>query len=123
MGFAGVRVALEQLRDGIVVVYSILVMATIIPGLHIIPTLAVVPYMLVVPGFYATLVLRETETFLETMFYAVAWSVGIFVSVYSIETLSAGYLPPIDLVVPVLTFVLVAYVRYRRPSSGQVIEQ
>ncbi len=90
MEIAGLKVAREQLRNAVVVVYSIIVMATIIPGFATVSNLIILPYFILVPGYFAALLLRNTGTLLETLFYTLAWSIGILLSVYSLQTIIPG---------------------------------
>jgi len=116
---AGLRIALEQLRNAVVIIYSIIVIATIIPGFANVSNLIILPYFLVVPGYFVALILRNTGTLLETLFYTLAWSAAILLSVYSLQTIipGSGSLP-IKLVVPTLTVFLLAYDHFHRPSRG-----
>ncbi|MGD0636650.1 MAG: hypothetical protein ABSA72_01240 [Nitrososphaerales archaeon] len=119
MEIAGLRVALEQLRDAIVVVYSAIVIATFIPGFASVSNLLILPYFIIVPGYLVTLILRNTGTLLETIFYTIAWSTAILLSVYSIQTIVPGSgALPITLVVPALTIVLLAYIHFHKPTDG-----
>jgi uncharacterized membrane protein len=116
---AGLRVAGKQLRDAIILVYSIIVIVTIIPGFTFVSNLVFLPYFLLVPGYFVTLLLGNTGSFLERLFYTIAWSVAILLSAYSVETILPGnQLLPINLVIPVLSIVLLVYVRYRKPLHG-----
>jgi len=116
---AGLRVARDQLRNAIALVYSFAVMATIIPGFHLVPHLLIFPYFLVVPGYFITLLLRNTGSLLERLFYTITWSVALFLSVYSIESILPGnQLLPIELVIPGLTILLLAFDSLRRPKRG-----
>jgi hypothetical protein len=116
---AGIKVAAEQLRNAIVVVYSVIVIATIIPGFATVSNLIILPYFILVPGYFVTLILRNTGTLLETFFYTIAWSTAILLSVYSLETIIPGSQSlPIKLVVPALTIFLLAYDHFHKPSRG-----
>ena len=72
MEIAGIKVAAEQLRNAIVVVYSVIVIATIIPGFATVSNLIILPYFILVPGYFVALILRNTGTLLETFFYTIA---------------------------------------------------
>ena len=119
MEIAGIRVALEQLRNAVVVVYSIIVMATIVPGFATVSNLLILPYFLFVPGYFVALILRNTNSLLETVFYTIAWSMAVLLSAYSLQTIIPGSQNlPIKLVVPALTIFLLVYVHFHRPSRG-----
>jgi uncharacterized membrane protein len=113
------KIPFEQLRDAVALIYSLLVMATIIPGHTLLPHLLVLPYFLFVPGYFVTLLFGKTGSLLERLFYALAWSVAIFLSAYSVETVLPGnQLLPIELVIPALTITLLAYDRLRKPHGA-----
>ena len=110
--------AWEQVRDAFVVVYSLGVMSTIIPALNTVPRLILVPYFLFIPGYYVTLILKHTESNLEKLFYTFAWSIAIFASVYSLASIPlSNQFPPVPLIVPSLTIVLLVYVHYHHKGS------
>jgi hypothetical protein len=116
---AGLKVPFEQLRNAVALVYSLIVMASTVPGFALVPHLLLLPYFLFVPGYYVTLLIRNTDSLLEMLFYAVAWSVAILLSAYSVETILPGSpLLPIQLVVPALTILLLAYDYFRKPRGG-----
>jgi hypothetical protein len=111
---ASLKVALSQVRDAFVVVYSLVVVATIIPGFGNISNAIVIPYYALIPGYYATLLLRNTGTITETFLYSLAWSLAIVASVYSFTTLPGLQYIQVSIVVPVLTIVLLIFVHFRR---------
>jgi hypothetical protein len=116
---AGLKVPFEQLRNAVALLYSLIVMASIVPGFALVPHLLLLPYFLFVPGYFVTLLLRNTGSLLEKLFYAVAWSIAILLSAYSVETiLPDNTLLPIQLVLPLLTILLLAYDYFRRPTRG-----
>jgi hypothetical protein len=110
---SGLKVAWEQVRNAVVVLYSGVVMATLIPGVSLVPNLAVLFYYFLIPGYFVTLLLRETSTILERLFYSIVWSLAIFASVYSIRSLGYQALPT-NLTIPALTVVLLAYDHFHR---------
>ncbi|MDA4113032.1 MAG: hypothetical protein OK474_03200 [Thaumarchaeota archaeon] len=119
MEIAGLKIEGKQLRNAIVLLYSFAVIATIIPGFTFVSNIVTLPYFLVVPGYFVTLLLRNTGSLLERLFYTIAWSVAIVLSAYSVETILPGnQLLPIPLVIPILTIVLLAYDRFRKPSHS-----
>jgi hypothetical protein len=116
---AGLKVARDQLRNAIALVYSFAVMATIIPGFHLVPHLLLLPYFLMVPGYFIARLLRSTGSLLETLFYSIIWSITLFLSAYSVETiLPSSQLLPIEIVVPGLTILLLAFDSLRRSPGG-----
>jgi hypothetical protein len=108
----GLKVALEQLRDAFVVLYSLLVVATILPGFAFFPNVLVLPYFLFVPGYFVTIIFHDTATLMEWLFYTFAWSIAIFVSVYAISTVVAGAVFPPTVIVPAVTILLMVYVHF-----------
>ena len=71
------------------------------------------------PGYFVALLLRQTGTLLERLFYTITWSIAILLSVYSIDTITPGSQSvPINLVIPVLTIILLAYDHFHRPVRG-----
>jgi hypothetical protein len=116
----GVNVALLQLRNAVVVIFSLIVMATVVPGFPSISKLITYPYFLFIPGYFFASLLEETGTILERLFYTLIWSVTIFGTVYSIETIMpSNQLFPISLVIPVLTLLLLGFEYYHRPLRGE----
>lgn len=113
MEVKGLKVAGEQLRNAVAVVYSLVVMATIVPGVPSISNLIVIPYYILVPGYFVTLLLRNTGI-IERLFYSIAWSVAILASVYSLGTIGDTPYLPIELIIPTLTILLLAYDHFYR---------
>jgi hypothetical protein len=109
----GLKAARQQLRNAVAVIYSVVVMATIIPGFHGVSTLIVIPYFLLVPGYFVMLLFRYTGI-LERLFYSVAWSIVILTSVYSLGTIMVIQDLPLQLVIPALTIILLAYDNFHR---------
>jgi len=105
--------ASEPLRNAGIVVYSLVVMATILPGFDLVSRIILIPYYLLIPGFCITLLLRQARTIVDGLFFSVAWSIAIVVSVVSIEGLGYSQLP-INIVIPIFTVVILALVHYRR---------
>jgi uncharacterized membrane protein len=105
--------ASEPLRNAVIVVYSLVVMATILPGFDLVSRIILIPYYLLIPGFCVTQLLRQARTILDGLFFSVAWSIAIITSVVSIEGLGYSNLS-INIVIPVLTVVILALVHYRR---------
>lgn len=115
MEIAGIRVALGQLRDALVIAYSVLVVATVVPGFGHVSSAIAIPYYLSAPGYYAARLLRNTPTIIEGLFYSVGWSLAIVASVYSIATLGGSFsYIPISILIPAITVVLLAYGRSRQ---------
>jgi hypothetical protein len=108
---AGLKGTWEQTRNAAVVLYSATIMATIIPGFVHIPSPIVIFYYFLVPGYFVMLLLRETGTLLERLFYSVVWSLAIVVSDFSIKSIyGLGYTDlPTSLIIPAITLVLMAY--------------
>jgi hypothetical protein len=103
----------EQLRNGGAVIYSLIVMATIIPGFPSVSNLIVIPYYILVPGYFVTTLVRNTGV-LERLFYSIAWSVAILASVYSLKSIGIIQHLPAELIIPSLTIVLLAYDSFHR---------
>lgn len=112
MEISRLKIALEQLRDAFVVLYSLLVVATILPGFDLFPNALVLPYFLFIPGYFVTIVFHDTTTLIEWLFYTFAWSIAIFVSVYAIRTVVPGGFFPPTVIVPAVTILLMVYVHF-----------
>ena len=108
MEVKGLSVAREQLRNAAVVAYSLVVMGTIIPGFPSISNLIVIPYYILVPGYFVTLLLRNTGI-IDRLFFSIAWSVAIFASINALGSIGVIQFLPVELTVPALTIVLLAY--------------
>jgi len=105
---AGLKVVWEQARNAAVVLYSVTIMATIIPGFAHIPSPIVIFYYFLVPGYFVTLILRETGTILEKLFYSIAWSLAIIASFVAITSIGYADLPT-SVIIPAITIVLMTY--------------
>jgi hypothetical protein len=55
-----------------------------------------------------TLLVRETGTILEKLFYSIAWSLAIVATLISIESIGYAGLPT-SVIIPAITVVLMAY--------------
>lgn len=119
MEISSLKIASGQLRNAIVVVYSLAVMATIIPGFVRYSDLVTLPYLLFVPGYFVTLLVQRGSTILDMLFFSIAWSVAILLSVYSIASITPGQFLPIDLIIPVLTLMLLVHNQLRSTSRGE----
>jgi uncharacterized membrane protein len=111
---SGLKSAREQLRNAGVVLYSVAVIATIIPGLERVSSAFVIPYYAFVPGYFVALLLNEKGTLLERLFYSVAWSIAIFASLSSFTALTGYQAPTLSILIPLLTLLLLSYDHYRR---------
>ena len=87
-------------------------MATILPTLPSASSVIALPYFLFVPGYFVTLVLHRSASFLEKLFYAFAWSIAILAAVHSIETISPIAIFPPNVIIPVITILLLIYVHF-----------
>ena len=112
------KLTLVQLRNAVVIAYSLIVMATNFPGFDFVSKLIVIPYLLLVPGYFVASLLDKSGTLLDRVFYTLAWSVAVFGAVYSISTIVPSGFFPIDLVIPVITILLLAYDYFHRPIQG-----
>jgi len=100
----------RQLRLAGIVCYSLVVIATVLPETVHISDAVVIPYYLLVPGYSVTLLLLPKGTVLDRIFYAVVWSLVIFASIYSIETVVPGSaIISLSVIIPVLTMVVFVY--------------
>ncbi|HEV2227183.1 MAG TPA: hypothetical protein VGR56_10320 [Nitrososphaerales archaeon] len=88
-------------------------MATALPGFGRIPNTIVLPYYLIFPGYALTLVLRQTEGVIQTVFYTLVWSLAIVGSFYSLATVAPVLAKiPLSGVIATLTLVLTVYAYY-----------
>ncbi|MDA4126854.1 MAG: hypothetical protein OK452_06605 [Thaumarchaeota archaeon] len=100
----------RQVQNAAAIVYSVVVMATIIPGIASVSNLIVVPYFLVVPGYYADLLVHRSSTFIERTFYSVAWSSTLLAAMVAIKSLDYSYQPvPIDVIIPSIAIIFLAF--------------
>ena len=101
---------IRQLRLAGIVGYSLLVMATVLPEAMRFSNVVVVPYYLFVPGYSVALLLLQRGTVIDRIFYSVAWSMAIFASLYSIETVVSGSaIIPLNVMIPILTMLVFVY--------------
>jgi len=102
--------AVKQLRLAGIVAYSLVVMATVLPEAVHIPNAIVIPYYLFVPGYSVAQLLLQRETVIERLFYSVVWSMVVFTSLFSIETVLPGSsIVPLNGVIPILTILVFVY--------------
>ena len=100
----------RQLRLVAIVEYSLLVMATVLPGAMRFSNVVVIPYCLFVPGYSVALLLLQEGTVIDRIFYSVVWSIVIFASLYSIGTVVPGFaILPLNAVIPILTMIIIVY--------------
>ena len=102
----------DQFRNAAIVAYSILVVATIIPGVPRVLGVLLMPYYLLVPGYCATSLLGKSRGFIEFLFFSVSWSLAIIASVVAINSLGLASLP-LNVVVPFVTVFILALIHYR----------
>jgi len=102
----------EQLRNAGIVVYSIIVLATIIPNIPNVPGVILMPYYLLVPGYCVTTLMEKKQAFIERLFFSVCWSLAIIASVVAINSLNLASLP-LNAAVPVITVFILAIVHFR----------
>jgi len=102
-----------RFRNAAIFLYSMLIMATTLPGFDRIPHTIILPYFIILPGYALSMVLRQAEGIVQTFFYSLVWSVVILGSVYSLTTLSSSLSAiPLSALIPVLTVILTAYSYY-----------
>ena len=101
----------EQIRNAVVVVYSLLVMVTVVPSLHNFPAVLLMPYYLLVPGYCATTLSRKNENFIEGLFFSICWSLVVIASVAAINSIGLASLP-LDVAIPLITIFILALVHY-----------
>jgi uncharacterized membrane protein len=109
------RLVVGQLADGVIVLYSLVVLASIAPSLRGVDNILLVPYFLLVPGYVLTALLYKSLRKIGRLFYTVIWGVVLVVSVSSLEGISAGYqiLPP-SIVIPIFTLVIFTYNHFHK---------
>jgi phosphoglycerol transferase MdoB-like AlkP superfamily enzyme len=101
---------LKQVRTGGIFLYSLLVIATALPGVESISSLLVVSYYIIVPGYCITLLFSQERTTAYYLFSSFAWSMAILASIVAIRDIFQPYDSiPINIVVPLLTVVLLSY--------------
>jgi hypothetical protein len=108
----------DQLRNAIGLIYSVVVIATIIPGFPRITSLVVIPYFLIVPGYFVTRLIRN-EGITARLFYSVVWSITILAAVYSLTSIQFIVFLPLQLIIPAFTIVLMTYDYSQRARSDQ----
>ena len=102
-----------KLRNTLILLYSLVVITTILPSVGKISNAVVLPYYVLIPGYAISMVLRQTEGIVQTLFFSVIWSVAILVSISSITTVAPSLSSiPLSGIVPVLTIVLTVYSYY-----------
>ena len=87
-------------------------MITVLPGLDKIPHFIVLPYYIILPGYAFTLVLRNADGIIQTLFFSFVWSVVIVGTVFSLTTLGSSSAIPLNALLPVLTVILTTYGHY-----------
>lgn len=107
MEISSLSAPLRQIRSGAIVIYSLVVAATIIPGVGV-PSIIPILYFMFIPGYCIAALLRQTDTILEGLFYSVAWSIAAVASIYSFGSIGYAFLP-IAVVLPALTIIILTY--------------
>jgi hypothetical protein len=106
----GIGHSLRQIRTAVIFFYSLLVIATIIPGVGRISNLLVVLYYLVVPGYCITLFFRQERTIVDFLLFSFAWSVALLAFVVAMKDIFPSYYSiPTDIIVPLLTIIFLTY--------------
>ena len=101
---------IRQVRLAVIVAYSLLVMATVLPETIHFSNAVVILYYLFVPGYSVALLLLQRGTVIDRIFYSVVWSVVIFASLSSMETVVPGStIIPLNVMIPILTIVVFVY--------------
>ena len=111
---AGARLIRQQLATAVVLLYSAIVIATIIPEFGRISNALVIPYYVFVPGYFVAVLLRTTGTVTERLFFTVAWSLTILAAFASLNSIFTSQVLPLNLLIPVLTVLLLIYTHYRK---------
>lgn len=110
MEIPGIGSSLRQVRTASLFFYSLLVIATVLPGVDSIPNLLIVPYYLIVPGYCITLLFRQERTALDYLLFSFAWSAALLASVVAIRSIFQSYQSiPINIVIPLLAIVFLSY--------------
>ncbi|HEV2139125.1 MAG TPA: hypothetical protein VGR53_09815 [Nitrososphaerales archaeon] len=96
-----------------ILLYSVAIMATALPGFGRIPNTIVLPYYVIFPGYAFSLVLRQSEGIIQTVFYSLVWSLAIVGSFYSLATVTPTLAKiPLSGFISTLTLVLTIYAYY-----------
>src|SRR2546427_825617 len=102
-----------NLRVAVILLYSGVVLVTTLPGPGRIPNNLLLPYYIFLPGYALTLVLRQADGIIQTLFFSLVWSVVVLGSVYSLTTLAPNLSAiPLSGVIPSLTVILTVYGNY-----------
>jgi len=102
-----------KFRNLVVLLYSVTVMATILPGFGRISNALILPYYIIIPGYAFSQILRQTEGNIQTLFYSLIWSVAILVSFFSLATVAPSLSSvPLSGVIPILTIIFTVYSYY-----------
>lgn len=103
-----------KIRTGVVVLYSIAIIASIIPAFvgDVSNSIRLVYYLLV-PGYVLTLYLGEDYAFLERVLLSFALSLVVVMFIFSYNQISTTILP-FALIIPVVSIVLIVMDYYRR---------
>lgn len=95
------------------ILYSAAVASSVIPGFDLVPNALIIPYYVFIPGYFVMLLLRQNGTLLEGLFYSVAWSVAVFASFSSLDSLLGNRLLPLSILIPAITLALLIHDHYR----------
>ncbi len=105
-----VRNLFGQLIDSVIVIYSLVILASFLPTLRVISDILLVPYYLVIPGYVLSGLIAEDTSITSRAFSSVIWSLALVVSIFSIQTIVPGSRDlPIGLFVSLLTLLFLAY--------------
>ena len=109
---------LLRIRTGIVVLYSLAIIASSTPTFGAISNTIVIVYFLFVPGYVLTLYFNEDYAIVQRLFYGVILGMTLVFVIFAVrdETLDAFPLP-FDVIIPAGTVFLILLNYYRLKSA------
>ena len=107
-----------KIRTGLVVLYSLVIIASSTPAYGDISNVIVVFYFLLIPGYVVTLYLKEDYALLQRLSYSVLFGLALVLTIFAIRNETSNAFPlPFDVVIPASTILLVLLNYYRNRFS------
>ena len=99
----------RNLVNALIVVYSALIMATVVPSFSRITGDIVPPYYLFVPGYCITSLFGGVDSLIERLFFTIAWGLATLAGVFALESLEPNITLSLNVVIPIITLVVLTY--------------
>jgi hypothetical protein len=105
--------AIGRLTTAVIILYSLFVVASIIPSLYFISSVPIAVYYLLVPGYCITRLMEEQYGILQRLLFSVAVGTTVILTLSAFrQTLPTVLALPFNVVIPVFALLLTLYSYY-----------